>query len=164
MAYCIFLSVYNTMEQAKYVSARMMLSSCIGAIGGVGVALYKGHRSIPRTAGMMAFSCAMSATACFGTERLAHLALAPLLEDNLETAAPPISTVTIAKTPTTLESMLVTHALGGFFGGALLGGLFIGRPLRGSVFFTPLMLLIAAGEHRLQLMRAEILDGQKGQA
>jgi hypothetical protein len=123
------------MEVIDHISSRVTLAGSLGAIGGVVNAMHKGHR-IPRTAGLTAFSCALSATVCVGTERLFAL-------------APPVK-----------EFPLVTHALSGLFGGALLGGLYLGRPLRGAFFFVPVMLLVGTGEQYLQDLRRERLEQQ----
>jgi hypothetical protein len=120
------------MDVIDHISARVTLAGSLGAISGVVNAMYKGNR-IPRTAGLTAFSCALSATVCVGTERLLAL-------------APPVK-----------EFSLVTHALSGLFGGALLGGLYLGRPLRGAFFFVPVMLLVGTGEQYLQDLRRERL-------
>lgn len=136
---------------ADHIAARVSLSGVVGAIGGAALALYKGHRSLPRTAGMTAFSCALSATVCVGTERLFSLSLAPMLLTKEEEKASSSGCV-----PPKLENVLATHALGGFFGGAVLGGLYLGRPLRGSFFFVPFMILVGVGEHRLQAYRLRL--------
>ena len=125
------------MEDAlDHISARVTLAGGVGSLGGVALALYRGH-VIPRTAGLTGLSCALSATVCVGLERVFH------------------QTVLGDKVPT-LERTCASHVLGGFFGGALLGGLYVGKPLRGSFFFVPVMMIVGMGEYQLQGMREQL--------
>lgn len=104
-----------------------------------------------RTAGLTSLSCALTATACFGTERVAYFATKKLVcAFEQETL---ITNISYSKQQQYLY--LTSHAIGGMVGGAWLGTLYLGRPWRGVVFFTPLMMLIATaeGQFRSRLMR-----------
>jgi hypothetical protein len=48
-----------------------------------------------------------------------------------------------------------SHALGGLFGGGVVGFLFQGKPLAGAVLFTPMMLIVGKIEGLLDEYRAE---------
>lgn len=135
-----------------HISARVSLAGTMGAVTGMGMAVLKGHARPVRTIALTAFSCAMVGTACFTAERLAAVALQQLamrqnnnVHDKNEMA--PLSN--------TWEFVLTTHALGGAGGGALTGGLYLHRPLRGVFFFVPLMLLVGTGEKLLEDVRRE---------
>jgi hypothetical protein len=131
------------MQQAvDHVSTRVSLAGVTGALAGSLTALYRGHHSLLRTAGLTSFSCAMAATACFGSERLAYTAARSYL------LRPEESNIAKQK-----YLSLATHAIGGLVGGAWVGALYIGRPLRGAFFFTPIMMVIATAEGQFAQMR-----------
>ena len=109
-------------ETLDYMSARVGLSALIGATGGLTLATLRGHHLPMRTVGLTALSCAASAAPCFGFERVAHAAL------------------TSQEQP---ARRYESHAMGGLLGGSLLGFLFIRKPIRGALFFTPIMLAVA---------------------
>jgi hypothetical protein len=133
------------MEEIDRLAARVTAVGCLGALAGVGIGLFKGHHRIARTAGLTAISCALCGTACLGTERLAAKAGQYFLGgDNL-------------KSNYRWESTVVSHAVGGYAGGAFVGGLYMGRPTRGIIFFVPLMTLFGLGELMFEDMRAERL-------
>mgnify|MGYP005864731443 CR=1 FL=1 len=124
------------MEDFDRASARVTVAGALGALGGVGTAMYKGH-PIPRTVGLTAFSCAMVASACFGSERLAATALrgGPLEKE-------------LGRGP----FLVMTHACGGFLGGGILGYLYIQKPMHGVSFFVPIMSAIGYAESLFQDM------------
>ena len=129
------------MEELDRVGARVVLAGSFGSFAGVGTALYKGH-PIPRTAGLTALSCAMSAMACFGSERVISMAAGRFLG------------VDVSRT--NWESTIATHALGGATGGALLGALYLGRPTRGALFFVPIMTLVGLGESMFEDFKIDV--------
>jgi hypothetical protein len=133
------------MEDVDRVAARVSVVGVLGAWAGASIGLFKGHHRIGRTVGLTAFSCAMCATACLGSERLAANAGQYLLgRDNIKANY---------RWPATFAS----HAVGGYVGGAFVGGLYMGRPTRGIVFFVPLMTLFGLGELLFEDMREERL-------
>jgi len=123
-----------------YMSARVSLAAATGGISGLTLAHYRGYHFPARTVAHTAMSTAMAATACYGMERIAHHAATTALrlqdgrwsENSLRYAS---------------------HAAGGLLGGALLGSLYIRKPIRGALFFTPIMLGTAALEHKLAALR-----------
>jgi hypothetical protein len=133
------------MEEIDRLASRVTAVGCLGALAGIGIGLFKGHHRIARTAGLTAFSCALCGTACLGTERLAANAGQYLLgSDNIKSNY---------RWPATFAS----HAVGGWAGGAFVGGLYMGRPTRGIIFFVPLMTLFGMGELMFEDMRVERL-------
>ena len=129
------------MEEFDRVSMRVGTAGMFGAVAGVGTALYKGY-PIPRTAGLTYLSCAMVASACFTSERIAAIYMrGGPLEQELGVAS---------------FSML-THACGGFVGGGIVGALYISKPLHGIVFFTPIMTVVGFADSLFQ----ELLREQK---
>jgi hypothetical protein len=116
-----------------HISARVTLSGVIGAILGTLHGMHRGHHILYRTAGLTGLSWAMVATACCGTERLAHAAL-PRLDDRR-------------------IDLLLSHAVAGITGGSLLGYLYLRKPLRGVVFFVPAMMGIALIEDEFIKLR-----------
>ena len=128
------------MDVLNHLSARVSLAAAFGAAAGVGTALHKGHHRPARTAGMMGLSFALSASACLTSERLVAVALDPSI----------ILEKSSTKRQQSWEALLTSHAVGGFLGGGVLGFLYLQRPLRGVVFFTPVMLLIGTFEKLYQ--------------
>jgi hypothetical protein len=132
------------MEEIDRLAARVTAVGCLGALAGVSIGLFKGHHRIARTAGLTAFSCALCGTACLGSERLAANAGKFLLGDSI-------------KSDYRWPATFLSHAIGGGAGGAFVGGLYMGRPTRGVVFFVPLMTLFGLGELLFEDMREERL-------
>jgi hypothetical protein len=120
-------------ESLDHISARVTLSGLVGALSGSIHGMYKGHHLLYRTAGLTGISCAMVATACCGTERLAHAALPRLADRRLD--------------------LLCSHTVAGLTGGSLLGFLYLRKPLRGVVFFVPLMMVTALMEEEFIRLR-----------
>jgi len=117
-------------ETLDFLSPRVALSALAGGTGGLTLASLRGYHFPARTAGLSAASCAAVATACFGVERVAHAALsnlapAPIMGDNRD------------------WMRYASHAAGGLLGGSLMGVLYIRKPIRGALFFTPIMLAAA---------------------
>ena len=122
------------MEDVDYVAARTAVAAALGGISGASLAVFRGH-SIQMLATRMAGSWAMAATACIGTQRLASVAGRHLFVDQDEKS----------------DAMIVgTHCAGGSFGGGLLGYVYIRKPIRGMVFLTPVMLMVALAEIRFE--------------
>jgi hypothetical protein len=133
------------MDDIDRIATRVTLAGCVGAVGGSALALFKGN-VVPRTAALTAMSCAMTATACFCSERLANQVANKLIISH-------DGTNPSERFPTPFEQIMASHAAGGILGGALTGTLYIGRPLRGIIFVTPLMILVGIAEFKFQNMR-----------
>lgn len=133
------------MEEIDRLAARVTAVGCLGALTGAGIGLFKGHHRIARTAGLTAFSCALCGTACLGSERLAANAGKYLLGGDT------------IKSDYRWPATFLSHAVGGLAGGAFVGGLYMGRPTRGIVFFVPLMTLFGLGELIFEDMQEERL-------
>lgn len=116
-----------------YISARVTLAGLVGAALGTLHGMHQGHHILYRTAGLTGLSCAMVATACCGTERLAHAALPRLRDRRID--------------------LLCSHAVAGITGGSLLGYLYLRKPVRGVVFFVPAMMGIALLEEEFLKLR-----------
>ena len=125
-------------EVLDYMSQRVTLSAIAGGTGGLTLAQLRGYHFPSRTAGYSAVSCAAVATACFGFERAANATL--ILTNQWQD-----------------ENKLryASHAAGGLFGGALLGTLYIRKPIRGALFFTPMMLGIALVDKKFTKYRQD---------
>jgi hypothetical protein len=134
------------MDPLDHLAARITAAGGFGALAGVGIALFKGHR-IPRTAGLTAFSCALCGTACFGSERLASASAQYFLGSSDE-----------YQRLNHWETTLASHFIGGNLGGAIVGGLYTGKPARGVLFFTPLTVFFGFGDVLFQDMREERLQ------
>ena len=120
-------------DSLEHIATRVRISAVTGGVAGTLVGLYRGHHSVLRTSGLMSASCAMAGAACFATERIVN----SVMKD------------------TSFQGRMVSHAAGGALGGAFLGFLYQQKPLRGVVFFTPLMVLICATEGSLQEMQRQ---------
>jgi hypothetical protein len=129
------------MEQLDRVATRVSLAALMGTLAGVGTAMYKGH-PMARTVGLTAFSCAVTATACFGAERCVNTLIRKGFHQD-------------ATENNSWESVLGSHAAGGTLGGSILGTLYIGKPVHGIVFFVPFMLLVGTGEKLLYDVQEE---------
>ena len=126
------------MEDLDRVTSRVSIAAVIGALAGTGTALLKGN-PLRRTIAFTAFSCALTGTACFSAERGASI----------------VSRHLFHRHGNQWDDVLACHSIGGAVGGAILGTLYIGKPLHGIVFFVPLMLLIGTGEKLFQDVREE---------
>ena len=157
----------TTMDVINHISARVSVAAVFGAAIGIGTAIHKGHHVPIRTAGMTALSFAMVATACLVSERLVAVAMDPsiVIDDDHHGSS---TNKRIKRW--SWESTLQSHAAGGVLGGGLLGYLYLKRPLRGVVFFTPVMLLVGTGEmlyqdvvweHKQRSMQAESVDSEQ---
>lgn len=121
------------MEDVDYVASRAAVAGAIGGISGAALAVFRGH-SIQMMATRIAGTWAMAATACIGTQRLTSMSGRHLLDVDEKS-----------------DAMLVgTHCAGGIFGGGLLGYLYIRKPIRGMIFLTPVMLMVALAEIRFE--------------
>jgi hypothetical protein len=137
------------------MSKRVVVCGAMGGIGGTVLALYRGYQTVPRTAALTAMSCALAATACFGCERITDCTVRQILfrssstyrDGSLSNPPPPLHLFLSWEHDGQVR--LVTHTIGGMLGGAWLGGLYIQKPIRGALFFTPLMLMIGYGHNKL---------------
>lgn len=130
-------------ETLDHLSKRIVLAGSVGSIVGVLQGMYKGHARLQRTAALTLLSCALTATACFGSERFFY------------------KTITEPLMGSTRSALLVSHAAGGVVAGAWLGGLYLQRPLRGVIFFTPIMVWLGYGEWQLQAVRKHVEQEMK---
>ena len=130
-------------ETLDHLSKRIVLAGSVGSIVGVLQGMHKGHARLPRTAALTMLSCALTATACCGSERFFHKTM---IEPSMGS---------------TRNALLVSHAAGGVVAGAWLGGLYLKRPLRGVVFFAPMMVLLGYGEWQLQAVRKHVENEMK---
>ena len=130
------------MDHVDHAAARVSLATIIGMMGGSALATLRGY-PLRATTFRTAFSCTLVATTMFGMERLGYVAFQDQIWDN----------------PRRL--LLTSHAFSGIFGGGLNGYLFQQRPLRGMVFFFPLMMGIGlvevAWDQQKKLRQAEAL-------
>jgi hypothetical protein len=140
------------MDEIDRIAARVTVVGCLGAMAGIGIGLFKGHHRIARTAGLTAFSCALCGTACFGSERLASTAGRYLLSADSNNVDKNDN-----DDDNRWPATFLSHAVGGSVGGALLGQLYMGRPVRGIVFFVPLMTVVGLGELLFENKREERL-------
>lgn len=130
------------MEEVDRVANRVSIAAVSGLIAGAAFATHRGA-SVPRTAVSVAASCALIGTACFGTERIANMTMKQVAPTN---------------DPKTNARMLyVSHAIGGFAGGGITGGLFQRHPVPGMILFAPVMMAFAWAELRLEQEREERL-------
>lgn len=136
-----YLQQEHSMDDVDRVALRVTLSAILGSLGGIATAMYRGH-PMPRSVGLTALSCAMTATACFGAERCAASVSKNMFhhEDNH------------------WDTVLMCHGFGGIVGGSILGSLYIGKPAHGIVFFVPVMLFIGTGEKLYADFRDEAIQ------
>ncbi|KAL7504439.1 hypothetical protein ACHAXN_002133 [Cyclotella atomus] len=128
-----------------HLSARMTASALTGL--GCG-AIYSTHKGFPiaKTSLSAAASCALISTACFAAERLAY----GLLHQ------------TLGKDLTTSPNLLYgSHAIGGIWGGGVVGFLYQGNPFRGMLLLTPIMLGVGMLEISLNDYRASRMQQLK---
>lgn len=129
------------MDQVDRVAFRVSIAAGSGLILGAAVATYRGH-PIARTMLSVAGTCALSGTACFGSERITHFILqSSISEEKLDYRT----------------RLYTSHALGGVMGGGIIGGLSLGKPIPGMLLFTPIMLGIAFAELKAEEYREERL-------
>lgn len=137
-------SIYLSLqEHCDRVGARVCCAIPAGLLIGASYGTLRGVAIGPAAIASGA-SCAMVATACFGSERIVYSILPhpfPLFATKLEG-----------------KQDLLSHALGGMLGGGCIGWLYRGRPLSGSFFFTPLMVGVAFLERRWKAYRLERLE------
>jgi len=115
-------------ETLDHLSARVTLAGILGAAAGSLRAVLKGH-AVGTTAAKTALSCAVCATACLTTERLAYHGMHSF---------PNESNPTITR--------YFSHLVGGIFGGSLLGSIYVRKPIQGALYFVPLMMGVAYTE------------------
>ena len=154
------------MNEIDHIGQRVMVGSIVGGFGGCISALYNG-KIILRTSALAFVSCSLTATACFGCERIANIVITNLLSihkntnnanddnndillNNKKTTTTTTTTLLQSPKPPNFEQMILSHTLGGIMGGGISGMLYIGRPLRGVAFLTPIMMIIGYGEYLFQ--------------
>ena len=149
-----------------HIGNRVTASTLAGLGGGAAYASYKGF-PIVKTSASTAFSFALVSTACFVMERVANSILqrsSILLYDEYKTADAGIifHDGDIASSATSSPSAhpkvhYASHALGGMFGGGVVGFLFQGKPIAGALLLTPIMLGIGKLELSIDEYRNERL-------
>ena len=143
----------EALAAVDHIAARMTASSLTGLGCGAAYATYKGFPLV-KTSTSAALSCALVSTACFGMERAVHYAFTksssmmgdPHDDDNK---------FGIRSNP---EMHYGSHALGGLFGGSVVGYLFQGRPFAGAFLLTPIMLGVGKIESSLDDYRIKRLQ------
>jgi|NOAtaT_6_FD_contig_51_2020448_length_644_multi_4_in_0_out_0_1 hypothetical protein len=134
---------YSLQENLDRVGARVCCAFPAGLLVGASYGTLRGVAIWPAAIASAA-SCAMVATACFGSERIFYSLLPrpfPYYSSRLEG-----------------KQDLLSHALGGMLGGGCIGWLYRGRPLSGSFFFAPLMVGVAFLERRFKAYKLERLE------
>ena len=131
-------------ETFHYMRPRVALAALVGGTGGLTLAVLRGYHIPVRTTGLTALSCAASATACFGCERFVDMALTWNL-----------SSSSLSSQPREGERLrrYASHAMGGMLGGSLLGLLFIRKPVRGALLFTPMMIVAAVVDDKMTALQ-----------
>mmetsp|Transcript_31065 Transcript_31065/g.64983 ORF Transcript_31065/g.64983 Transcript_31065/m.64983 type:complete len:180 (-) Transcript_31065:5-544(-) len=144
-----------------HISDRVSIAATIGLGFGATYGVYKGL-PIPKMSISAGMSCALISTACFTMERLAHGVINQASKVTTNDAAfsddvdsqPHDNKILKLNGPNNTH-VCVSHALGGFLGGGVVGFLFQGRPFAGALVFTPLMLGIGQIEVSLKNYRAQ---------
>jgi hypothetical protein len=144
-------------DHLDYISRRVSVSGIFGAVAGTFIAMYRGYDSIVRTSSRTAFSCAMVSTACFTIERCTYIGVTQYLLNEQEQ----IDLFHNSKQIYYLK--LYTHTIGGILGGAMVGGLYTGKLLRGAFVFTPLMLFIAMTEEQVKYQLYQTMQHQNNE-
>jgi hypothetical protein len=136
------------MTEVDHVANRVGLCTFSGFWGG---AVYATLRGLPlrRVALSAAASCALVATSVFGMERLAHVTLQQLILPPPTTKTTTTNPTTTSTSNTTLSLLLMSHVFAGIAGGGLNGYLYHKKPLRGMVWFLPVMMGVAGVEWTL---------------
>lgn len=151
------------LEELDRIAGRVTLAGCFGALGGVGTALYRGSH-LGRTVALTSLSCALAGTACFTSERITYHSLERILVSTTTDKQPNDQNDTIDDKLTLpshlawdggITPLLLSHMMGGFIGGSIIGALYKRRPVQGALFLTPIMILIGMGEQLLQDVRLE---------
>ena len=110
----------HKMEHVDHASVRVSLGTLVGFVSGATLAVWKGY-PLRATALKVAGSCALVITSLSVTERIAYASLESHMNSDF-------------------QSLMVSHAFSGIAGGGLNGYLYQKRPVRGVVFFLPIML------------------------
>jgi hypothetical protein len=122
---------------------RMIIAGLTGLVFGAGQGTIRGT-PVLSTSLSTAVSCAVTATACFGSERLFYSVIPrpfpyfALLRGNED---------------------LLSHACGGALGGSVVGAIYGGKPLPGMFLFTPMMLGVAFAERSFKQYKLQRLEG-----
>lgn len=145
-----------------HLAARVTASATAGLGCGAAYATYKGF-PIAKTSLSAAVSCSLISTACFGVERIAYGILRRSGLFVTETSRTSLANETHSARESMPSPNLLygSHALGGFLGGGVVGVLYQGSPLRGSILLTPIMLGIGQLEISLEKYKAERIQQLK---
>jgi hypothetical protein len=135
-------------EALDHIAARVGVAGLTGAVAGSLLGLYRGHYSAFRTASLTSLSCAMAATACFGSERIFYKAGRSYIQsaessDRDDQAEKVLLQFHLGRIK------LLSHIGGGLVGGAWIGTLYHGNTFRGALLFTSLMMFISVAEDQL---------------
>ncbi|KAL3827161.1 hypothetical protein ACHAXA_006716 [Cyclostephanos tholiformis] len=168
----------DALAAIDHIASRVTASSVVGLCCGAAYGSYRGHPMF-KTSVSTAFSFALVSTACFVMERAADVALrqlsssstppATIVDDDDDNSSgeemASSAAMTTWSSPTLGNSGLHygSHALGGFLGGGVVGFLFQGKPLSGSMLMTPMMIIIGkiealVEEHRAERMRQLMVE------
>ncbi|KAL3783069.1 hypothetical protein HJC23_012106 [Cyclotella cryptica] len=145
-----------------HLAARVTASATTGFGCGAAYATYKGY-PIAKTSLSAAVSCALISTACFGVERIAYgiLRRSDQFVTGFSGNRPVDGTDSARESKPSPNLLYGSHALGGLVGGGLVGILYQGAPLKGSILFTPIMLGISQLEISLEKYKAERIQQLK---
>mmetsp|Transcript_23600 Transcript_23600/g.51112 ORF Transcript_23600/g.51112 Transcript_23600/m.51112 type:complete len:187 (-) Transcript_23600:343-903(-) len=153
----------DVLAAIDHLSGRVTASAMTGMGCGAAYATFKGF-PIFKTSMSTAVSFALVSTACFGMERVANVILrqSSMLIDGKSIASNPDDDngddSSIIQPTTNSRLYYGSHALGGFFGGGVVGFLFKGNPMAGAFLLTPIMLGIGKIEVSLDEYRNERLQ------
>ena len=143
----------SKLEQAfNHVALRVNLSLVSGVVLGTCIGFYRGNNTstLIKTSISTGLTCAMTGTACFTTERIAHYTICHLSSSNNnvynDNYNPKVA----------LHTLLKSHiGGGGIIGGSLIGGSFKASPISGIMVLTPIMIGIAFTEHEIDEYRRQ---------
>jgi hypothetical protein len=131
-------------ETVDHVTYRVTSSAVSGMILGGSFATLKGLPLMQTTLSMTS-SFALASTACFIPERIFYHSSFYFVPRDTNSTGFTDSSEKLEKT-----RLFVSHGLGGIIGGGVAGGLFKGKPLPGIMLLSPLMLVAAYSEIRIQ--------------
>jgi hypothetical protein len=139
-------------EALDHIAARVGAAGLTGAVAGSLLGLYRGHYSAFRTASLTSLSCAMAATACFGSERILYAAGRNYIQ-SAEYASSDDKAGNLWRQIHLDRLKLWSHMGGGLLGGAWIGTVYYGNTFRGALLFTSLMMMISVAEDQLAVYK-----------